>query len=296
MIKTLLGALALTTAIAPFAAPAQVAAAAVTVPKRFSVEVVGHGPDVILIPGLATPREVWRATADALKGRYRVHLVQLRGFGEAAGANAQGPVLAPFVAELAAYIRGQGLNKPAIVGHSLGGLAALMLAADHPELPGRLMIVDALPFYGALAGPGMTASAIEPQARMLRGQLAATYGKPIDPAAAAANATSQAREPASRERIAGWVATADPRVTGELLYDDMTTDLRGRIGAIKAPVTLVYPWDESGFGKDRIDQFYRAQYAGLPQTAFVGIGPSGHFVMLDRPHETEAAIEAFLAR
>jgi pimeloyl-ACP methyl ester carboxylesterase len=141
----------------------------------------------------------------------------------------------------------------------------------------------------------MTAQAIEPQARALRDQLAATYGKPVDPAAAAANAAGQAREPGSRERIAGWVATADPRVTGQLLYDDMTTDLRQRIGAIEAPVTLVYPWDDSGFGEARADAFYRAQYTALPQTHFVGIGPSGHFVMLDRPDATEAAIEAFLA-
>ena len=298
MIKTLLGALALATTLVPAAVAAQPASAVVIAPKRFSVEVVGRGPDVILIPGLATPREVWRAAADALKAHHRVHLVQIRGFGEPAGANAEGAVLAPFVDELAAYIRTQGLTKPAVVGHSLGGLAALMLAADHPELPGRIMVVDALPFYGVLAArPGMevTAQSIEPQAKMLRDQLAGTYGKPMDPAAAAANAASQALTSEARGKIAGWVAAADPRVMGQLVYDDMTTDLRQRIGAIRVPVTLVYPWDETGFTKEQTDGFYRSQYAALPQTRFVGIGPSGHFVMLDRPQDTEAAIEAFLA-
>ena len=299
--KTLLTATAVAAAsLTPIAAaPAQPAAHAQTAPARFSVEVAGHGPDVILIPGLATPREVWRSAADALKAHHRVHLVQIRGFGEPAGANAEGPVLAPFVDELAGYIRSQGLKKPAIVGHSLGGLAALMLAADHPELPGRIMVVDALPFYGVLAarpGTPATAQSVEPMARMLRDRLAASYGKPMDPAAAAANAAGQALTPEARAKVAGWVAAADPRVMGQLAYDDMTTDLRERIGAIRAPVTLVYPWDETGFTREQTDGFYRAQYAALPQTQFVGIGPSGHFVMLDRPEETEAAIEAFLAK
>lgn len=46
---------------------------------------------------------------------------------------------------------------------------------------------------------------------------------------------------------------------------------------------------------ERSIENYRTQYAALPQTEFVGIGPSGHFVMLDRPQAMEAAIERFLA-
>ena len=60
---------------------------------RISVEVVGQGPDVVLIPGLASSRETYRRTAERLRGRYRLHLVQVAGFaGEPAAANASGPV------------------------------------------------------------------------------------------------------------------------------------------------------------------------------------------------------------
>jgi pimeloyl-ACP methyl ester carboxylesterase len=280
-------------------AAAQSVAAEVAEPARFSVEVVGSGPDVILIPGLATPREVWRPTADALKDRYRVHLVQIRGFGEPAGANAQGPVLAPFVAELAAYIREQRLTKPAVVGHSLGGLAALMLATDQPDLPGGVMIVDALPFYGVLtARPGMsvTAESIEPQAKMLRDQMIGTYGQPVDPRTAEATAASQALMPEARAAVAQWVASADPRVTGQLAYDDLTADMRERIAGISVPVTVVYPWNETYPTQAQADGFYQGEYASLPGTRFVPIGPAGHFIMLDRPAAMRETIEAFLAR
>src|SRR3954470_16682224 len=73
-------------------------------PTRFSVEVTGRGPDVILIPGLTSGREVWRATAAALPG-YRYHLHQVAGFaGEAARGNRAGPVVAPLADELVRYI------------------------------------------------------------------------------------------------------------------------------------------------------------------------------------------------
>ena len=49
--------------------------------SRFSVEVVGQGPDVILIPGLMSPRSVWDAQVEALQGDFRLHLVEVAGFG-----------------------------------------------------------------------------------------------------------------------------------------------------------------------------------------------------------------------
>ncbi|HEV2865188.1 MAG TPA: alpha/beta hydrolase, partial [Allosphingosinicella sp.] len=64
-------------------------------PTRFSVQVRGEGPDVILIPGLTSGRQVWNATVNAVPG-YRYHLIQVAGFaGEAARGNAQGPMVAP---------------------------------------------------------------------------------------------------------------------------------------------------------------------------------------------------------
>src|SRR5687768_18396338 len=87
-------------------------------PTRFSVEVSGEGPDVIFLPGLATSRGVWADAVAALGPGYRVHLVQLKGFGEPAGPNAQGPVLAPLVVELARYIADNRLERPAKIGRA----------------------------------------------------------------------------------------------------------------------------------------------------------------------------------
>src|SRR5215210_7519759 len=113
---------------------------------RITVEVRGSGPDVVLIPGLSSSPEIWSGSVAAVPG-YRYHLVHVSGFaGKAPGANASGPVVAPVAEEIARYIRDRKLRRPALVGHSLGGSWAMMVAARHPELASRVMVVDMMPF------------------------------------------------------------------------------------------------------------------------------------------------------
>src|SRR5690349_3191072 len=133
------------------AAPA-VATARAFAPTRFSVQVIGTGRDVILIPGLAGSRDVWRGSAAAVPG-YRYHLVQVAGFsGAPAAGNARGQVVAPLAEEIARYIEAKRLVRPALVGHSMGGTVAMMVAARHPTRVGKVMVVDMLPQPAGLLG------------------------------------------------------------------------------------------------------------------------------------------------
>jgi pimeloyl-[acyl-carrier protein] methyl ester esterase len=90
------------------------------VSDRLSVEVSGSGPDVVLIPGLASSRDVWRPLANGLAAHHRVHLVQLAGFAGEPWAHGDEPFLQPVVEELARYIRQNELQPPALIGHSWG--------------------------------------------------------------------------------------------------------------------------------------------------------------------------------
>ena len=123
---------------------------------RFHVRVDGPGHpvgDVIMIPGLSSSPHAFDLLTEELKGRYRVHRIHVQGFaGAPVGDNATGPVAAPVAEELARYIAEQGLNRPAVIGHSMGGSIGMMLAARHPDSVGRLMVVDMIPFMGAMFG------------------------------------------------------------------------------------------------------------------------------------------------
>ncbi|MEY4270678.1 MAG: hypothetical protein RLZZ58_1894, partial [Pseudomonadota bacterium] len=225
--------------------------------KRFTVEVTGTGPDVVLIPGLSTPRDVWADTVAALAGCYTVHSVQIRGFGDDAGANADGPVLGPFVAELADYIDDEIMNKgraaPAIIGHSLGGLSALMIGARSPQVAGRIMVVDALPFFGTVMGAPDVAAVrpqVEAMAAAVRGRYRADAPPPVmidcdDPAEAAKVRSIWSITPRGRCLVENWGRRSDARVSAQAMQDDATTDMRGELDRIAAPVTLLFAQDDS---------------------------------------------------
>ena len=287
-----------------FAAPAS-PAASTTQPARFSVIVEGNGPDVILIPGLASPRSVWDGVRGELVRHYRVHLVQIRGFGEPGGANLSGPVLDPFVEELAAYIAANRLDHPRVVGHSLGGLAALELATRHPGVTGPLMIVDSLPFIGLLFSPAATVAMVTPQAGMMRdAMLGRAAAAPQDlttpmPDCSAAIATSapatvpgMSNTPRGNCLVDAWGKQADQRVVAQAMYDDFTADIRPDLGKLTVPVTLLYPQGDAG----RADALYRGAYAGVGAMTYVPVSDSAHFIMLDQPAVFAAALAAFLAK
>lgn len=142
--------------------------------QRISVQVEGSGKDVILIPGLASSRKVWDDLVPKLRQSYRLHLVELAGFaGSPAVPETKGKVIAPAVEEIADYIHSQRIKAPVIIGHSLGGEAALMLGARHPDQVGRLLIVDALPFYSLLVDPSATTETATAPAAVMRDSLMA---------------------------------------------------------------------------------------------------------------------------
>ena len=224
---------------------------------------------------------------------HRVILVQVNGFGgDDAGANLKPGVLDGVVADLDAYIAKNKLTGAAVIGHSMGGLVGLMLAKAHPGDVGKLMIVDSLPWFGMLFGPTATVAAVEPQAKAMRDQMAAGYGKP-DPAGAQAIAAKLALKPDSQAQGRGWVAKADARVSAEAMYEDMVTDLRGDLAKIATPITMLYP-SSAGLPAAMADPFYKGAYAAAPHVTYVRVDDSAHFIMLDQPEAFAKAVMGFV--
>ena len=261
---------------------------------RLSVEVIGSGPDVILIPGLASSREVWRPLATRLAATHRVHLVQLAGFAGEPWSHGDGPFVAPEVEELARYIAEAGLDKPAVIGHSMGGLSGLLLAQSHPDSVGRLMIVDALPFYSAMFGPAVTAE----QARPFAAQAAAGILAADETAFRAQQgqtAASLARDPAMREHIIDWSMASDRHAFAAAMSDVMTTDARPGLAAMTTPVTAVYATDADGGPPPAMAQaLWEREYVSLPRVKVVRVDASRHFIMADQPVRFEELVDEFL--
>tara|TARA_R110002167_G_scaffold27139_7_gene92604 strand:+ start:1602 stop:2552 length:951 start_codon:yes stop_codon:yes gene_type:complete len=274
------------------APPTQVARSFIS--DRLSVEVIGSGPDVILIPGLASSREVWRPLATRLAATHRVHLVQLAGFAGEPWSHGDGPFVAPEVAELARYIRDEGLEAPAVIGHSMGGLSGLLLAQAHPELVGRLMIVDALPFYSVLFGPTATADSARPFAAQFAAAMLAADDATFRAQQAQA-AQGLARDPAMRETMVDWSMASDRHALAAALTDVMTTDARPGLAAMTTPVTALYATDADGGPPPALaSATWAREYADLPGVTLIGVDGSRHFIMADQPEQFAAIVDRFL--
>jgi pimeloyl-ACP methyl ester carboxylesterase len=268
--------------------------AAADPPTRFSVAVTGQGPNVILIPGLATSGEVWDATVKHLAPSHRVHVVQVAGFGGAdAGVNrADGDVLPALVAELVQYAA--RLERPAIIGHSLGGLIAIEVAAQKPDAISRVLIVDALPFFALTMSPSATVDMANQMATMMRNQLMAQTDAQYS-ASAPMTAARLAKSPTARVNVTRWAAASDRTVVAKAMYEDIVTDARPRLPQIKAKTTVLYAFDSTmGLPQAVIDSLYSGAYTGLPGVDLKRIDGSYHFIMLDQPDAFSREVDAFL--
>jgi pimeloyl-ACP methyl ester carboxylesterase len=118
---------------------------------------VGSGtPPVLLVHGYAGDRSVMRCQAAHFSPNHRVVSVDLRGHGKSAAP--EGAYTIPtFADDLAWLCRELGLYRPVVVGHSLGGMIALDIAARYPDLAAAVVALDATivppASIGAMLGP-----------------------------------------------------------------------------------------------------------------------------------------------
>ncbi len=107
-------------------------------------EEAGRGaPPLVFVHGLACHRGFWAAQVEHFARAHRVLAVDLRGHG-ASDAPEQPYTMQALADDLAWTCTQLGIGRPVVVGHSLGGLVALELAAAHPEQVRAVVLVDSI--------------------------------------------------------------------------------------------------------------------------------------------------------
>jgi len=243
-------------------------------PLAFGVEVKGKGRPVVLIPGLGCPGEVWDETVAHLGEGYETHVLTLSGF---AGRPAiKEPLSAAVRRDLARYIRSRKLDRPIIVGHSMGGFIAYWLASYHPDLTGPVIVVDAGP---ALSGDLEEAKALRTQWRTVSDEVFSTQTRIAF--------ASMTRVPKRMESVIAKVAKSDRRAFADAIYEMMTTDLTEQVVEIKSPVLILAA--DGGFQK-RI----RGQVETIPKHQMIVLKGTKHFLMFDDPTAYYRELDKFL--
>jgi N-formylmaleamate deformylase len=268
-------------AAAAFTLVSESAAEAFSSP-RMTVQVRGSGPDVILIPGLTNGRSLWNGTVAAVPG-YRYHLVQVAGFaGDPARGNASGRVVSSLVNEIARYIAEAKLGRPAVIGHSMGGIVGMMIASRYPARVCKVMAVDILP--QPAGGFGFAGLQVGPFADALFGSLmgSAQGRRTLDNLIARFGGSGIAS------------SRSDSAVVAHATRELANTDLTPELPKIRAPLTVVYAVPNALPDAAPIDRLYRTSYAGAKSARLRRVPGATHMVMYSQPARFHAEVRSFL--
>lgn len=263
-------------------------------------KVQGKGQPVLMIPGLTCAGEVWDSTIDAMGDGYEYHVVTLPGFaGRTPLADHEGKYLKKMEGLLLDYIKKQKMEKPIIMGHSLGGFLALNIGISAPDLPSKLVIVDSLPFLPAIQMPGSTQESAKPIAENMRTQMIAAKDQPADQKASFQRVMlkSMILDSARIETAVKWGVDSDMETVAQAMYELYTIDLREDLAKIKVPTLVMGAWiafKQYGATRENTLQNYKDQYAKL-DGAIVDLTDKGnHFIMWDDPEFMMSWLNKFL--
>ncbi|MCJ7933367.1 MAG: alpha/beta hydrolase [Chryseobacterium sp.] len=239
----------------------------------FEVKKTGKGKQsLIFIPGFASSGEVWNETASKFEKNFTCYILTMAGF---AGAKPETDAsFKDWEKGIASYIEDHKIEKPIIIGHSMGGGLALAMAADYPELAGKIVIVDTLPCLAAISDPKFTSKE--------NNDCSSTFNK------LTAMTDEQFRQMQTQaiprlladtfmqETVISWSMKSDRKTFANMYCDFSNTDLREKIKNIECPSLILL---ESFFVnlKPTIEDQYKNLKNANMQYASKGL----HFIMYD---------------
>jgi pimeloyl-ACP methyl ester carboxylesterase len=243
----------------------------------------GTGPTLILIHGLAGSSQHWQNVIAPLARHYHVIALDQIGFG-----HSDKPLIdyraETFVDFLDEFMRVQHLAKATMVGNSLGGWVAALMAIEHPERVERLVLVDA-------AGMAELTDYLGPKRMMALRQSTLDDARVLDPLLFADPSPYNSEE-ALRAGFTAHLSAGDGYTVSKVM-DAMESKedlLDGRLGAIHAPTLIL--WGR----QDRVIplQFGESLRRGIAGAKLVAFDHCGHGPMIECPGPFVSALEIFL--
>ena len=239
----------------------------------FEVSKTGKGKQaIIFIPGFASSGDVWNETRANFEKDFTCYTFTMAGF---AGVKAQpNASFENWKNEIANYIKDNKIEKPIVIGHSMGGGLALALAADYPELISKIVVVDALPCLSALRDPSFKSQEKNDCSAMTSQITGMSESEFLQ--MQKNNIALLLADVSHQEEAISWSMKSDRKTFAEMYCDFLNTDLRDKIAAIKCQSLVLLEYGFSNF-KPAIE----AQYKNL-KTANLQYSNKGlHFIMYD---------------
>jgi pimeloyl-ACP methyl ester carboxylesterase len=247
-------------------------------------EVLGSGPDLALVPGTFSDRRTWLKVVGGLASRFRCLLFDPRGLGETPDPGVEfGPD--DLVDDLVAVLDAAGVERPHLMGHSLGAHVCLLLASRFPQRAAKVVAVaptlhmDPYLLWTVDCWAALARSDVSDH-ELHRALVAQAFGRGAYERLVPAVVADMDRRPIARATVLRYVGC------------DRRQDLRPHLGRVDADV-LVVAGDEDalvGLGQPR------ALASGLPQARLAIIEGCGHSPQVERPAELARLAAGFLSK
>ena len=257
----------------------------------FCYQEAGAGETVLILPGLGTSIDYWRFVIPALASHYHVVAVDLPGFGKSDKPDASYE-LSWITDEVVAFMNVKGIGRASIIGGSMGGHLALLLALNHPERVSKLVLMGSVGNW-------------EPPGLLLDVAIKTLWNDSL--------ATSFLRE-RWPELYTKMFKTRTPMTEGIFRYDMalradgpkyypygraasrafrsiLKSSCRDRLGEIAAPVLLVWGEEDTIHSAADVALHFREH---LPDSRLVVVPDAAHEVMVDQPQVFNELVLAFL--
>jgi pimeloyl-ACP methyl ester carboxylesterase/quercetin dioxygenase-like cupin family protein len=250
------------------------------------VEVQGEGVPLVFVHGLGLQASLWNRLCEALGPGYRFVRVSFRGSPRARELERHELTLERWASDLGSVVDALELERPVLVGHSLGGAIALRLALSRPFGVRALVLMCTEADLSNLA-PRMRASAERIEQEGLEPWLAGAWvaNPPF-------SAASLERDPSMLDEYRDLLRENDPAdYVRQCLAIASAESLSHRVDEV-VPPTLVLVGSED----DRtLPEHGRALAAGIIRSQLVELDGIGHTVPMEAPEATAEAMESFLA-
>lgn len=247
---------------------------------RLNVDDKGAGaPALVFLHYWGGSSRTWQQVIDALSGEHRTLAVDLRGWG-ASEAPDKGYALSDFAEDVLRVISARGVSRFVLIGHSMGGKIAQLLASRQPDgLEGLILVAPSPPTpldLPAKVREGMESAYLT----------AASIEAALDNVLTAKPITKQQRKQVVEDSLRGGVEAkiAWPRYTSQ-------EDISGDVSGITVPTLLI------AGELDQVDpvETLRAKLLARIHHAVMSVLPeTGHLSPLESPREVAALISEFL--
>ena len=234
----------------------------------------GKGTPLVLLHGYPLDHHLWDDVVPLLEDTFDVILPDLRGFGESTIADSS-PTVEDYASDIAGLLDHLGIQKTAIVGHSMGGYVALAFARLYPD---------------RLTGLGLVSSQVladPPDRREGRYKSAKDVSENgIDSVVATMTPKFTANEKLQAFARASMEQQQPTAYIGALKAMAERPDSTPLLASLEIPVVVVHGTSDALIPVDRA----REVKAALAQAHLVEISGVGHMPMMEATEQTAAAL------